>query len=850
MEKTVPGRLLAALQDLTEDEFKKFKEMLLMFVVSETYHLSRHIPWGLLKKADDACSIADLLLQYYGEDCALEVTVRVLRASGCKGRALRLDATREIALQGENIGGTFESSEKYYTSCLLCSMTLPEKNWPEIVWDPGRNREIYRLDVTEAGSIRCGITDLMFDIKKAVTITYHFDSWSGYMDEVKRADLMVAGPLLNIQAEPVEAVAAVHFPHFLCLAGGGDNGVRIAHFNKGTMILRRPDRVEGFHVILYNLRFSPCAVVLEKSWLKQEIKVHAIVLLYQQPKYLNSMLHLYVLPSDSSLKKAVYGIEDILCSRRLLKPPGTRYPLKFGSRLFLSTSDGSKVFSEEVVFKYTSPGKMQELFFLDVRQMKDELELNLMEEKQDVPVWTARVRREELLLNPILGKVDQPSKETRVPESVGQGSMHGDCSPDIGDISGLAGGRTQATAVPSGLDEQRMETKIDPEPSEECPMCSSLCSKASPEKIWPTVVQDPKRRRKTYRLHVTEACSIRCGITDLIFDIKTAVTITYHFDSWSGYMDDIRKAHLTVAGPLLNIQADPADAVVAVHFPHILCLAGEDPYQVSIAHFTEEGMILEKPDRVENFHVVLYNPKFSLLGAICKIPFLKQKIKVHAIVLLYQQLRLPYPILHLYLLPNDSSLKQAVHDNEVKWSNRVPKPPGTTRPLKLETCYFVRTSHDVKISPEELILRYLDVDMEQQYLELCARNMEDELELNLIEKNKDASIWTSCVRREELTLDSVQGMQAAVPLEQHFIDRHREALIQWTAAVEGILDMLYGIILDEEQYRAISAKRTNQDKMRELYQLVPSWNRDCKDKLYEAIKKKNKFLIEDLEHQS
>uniref|UniRef100_A0ABM5EIK5 Pyrin domain-containing protein n=1 Tax=Pogona vitticeps TaxID=103695 RepID=A0ABM5EIK5_9SAUR len=500
MAETVPDRLLSALRDLTEDELKKFKEMLLMFVLSESDPHSLQIPLNLLGGADDACSIADLLLQCYGEDRALEVTALTLKTIGCERQRLRLDA-----------------------------------------------------------------------IGNLVPLEQHF------IDRHREA------------------------------------------------LIRRTATVDGILDMLYG-----------------------IIL-------------------DEEQYRAISA-------------------------------------------KRTNQEKMRELYKL-------------------VQIWDRDCR--DMLYEAI------KKKNKFLIEDL------------------------------EGLDEQRMETKIDPEPSEECPMCSSLCSKPSPEKIWPTVVQDPKRSRKTYRLDVTEACSIRCGITDLMFDIKTAVTITYHFDSWSGYMDDIRKANLIVAGPLLNIQADPAEAVAAVHFPHILCLAGEDPYQVSIAHFTGEGMILEKPDKVENFHVVLYDPRFSLLGAICKIPFLKQKIKVHAIVLLYQQLRLPYPILHLYLLPNDSSLKQAVHDNEVKWSNRVPKPPGTTRPLKLETCYFVRTSHDVKISPEELILRYLDVDMEQQYLELCARNMEDELELNLIEKNKDASIWTSCVRREELTLDSVQ-------------EKKRENLIQCT----------------------------------------------------------------------
>ncbi|XP_033025017.1 apoptosis-associated speck-like protein containing a CARD [Lacerta agilis] len=89
--------------------------------------------------------------------------------------------------------------------------------------------------------------------------------------------------------------------------------------------------------------------------------------------------------------------------------------------------------------------------------------------------------------------------------------------------------------------------------------------------------------------------------------------------------------------------------------------------------------------------------------------------------------------------------------------------------------------------------------------------------------------------------------QPPAPPEQHFIERHREALIQRTATVEGILDVLHGDVLDDEQYQKISAKSTNQEKMRELYRLLPSWNQACKDKLYQALKMKNRFLVEDLE---
>nr|XP_056720804.1 apoptosis-associated speck-like protein containing a CARD [Euleptes europaea] len=118
------------------------------------------------------------------------------------------------------------------------------------------------------------------------------------------------------------------------------------------------------------------------------------------------------------------------------------------------------------------------------------------------------------------------------------------------------------------------------------------------------------------------------------------------------------------------------------------------------------------------------------------------------------------------------------------------------------------------------------------------------------------------LRREAERLLSVAGIgkgsgirhpRAILPWREpisvgsHFIERHRAELIQRTSTVEGVLDLLHGRVLDDEQYERISSRETNPDKMRELYRLVPSWDCYCKDQLYEALKAKNKFLIRDLE---
>uniref|UniRef100_A0A8C4WB68 Apoptosis-associated speck-like protein containing a CARD n=1 Tax=Gopherus evgoodei TaxID=1825980 RepID=A0A8C4WB68_9SAUR len=83
--------------------------------------------------------------------------------------------------------------------------------------------------------------------------------------------------------------------------------------------------------------------------------------------------------------------------------------------------------------------------------------------------------------------------------------------------------------------------------------------------------------------------------------------------------------------------------------------------------------------------------------------------------------------------------------------------------------------------------------------------------------------------------------------ERHFVSQHREQLIQQVMAVDGILDSLCGSVLDLEQIQSIRAERSSMEKMRKLYELVPKWDNDCKDRLYQALKEKHRPLVEELE---
>ncbi|XP_053121463.1 NACHT, LRR and PYD domains-containing protein 1b allele 5-like isoform X2 [Hemicordylus capensis] len=427
-----------------------------------------------------------------------------------------------------------------------------------------------------------------------------------------------------------------------------------------------------------------------------------------------------------------------------------------------------------------------------------------------------------------------------------------------------------------GEKEMREEEIEKTEIPEEDPWDIRLCNRCPPEenlsgKIRPEMVWDSQRSLEIYRMHCPEAGSFRCYYSNLIFEVREAVIITYWNDSWNQHLKGEKPSWMIIAGPLFNIQAEPGEAVEAVHLPHFLCLADEDPSQVQIAHFVEEGMSLEKPDSVESAHVVLKNPTFSPRGVIFRVlSSLIKNIRVHAMTLVYQAPDTS-PKLHLYLLPNDRSLRKAVDEHERKCKSwRVQKPPTTRRPLTLGSCFCVQSSSDIEVSPREQMFEYLDSDMDQQYFEVYAEQMQKQLVLNLMEKDTNEQVWDATVRQGDLTFsylhpskgDSscIQTDEPSVgatlerseshPLassELHFIEQHRDQLIQRTTDVEGTLDLLYGIILNQEHYEKITSKGTNQEKMRKLYKLLPGWDCSCKDKVYEALRIKNPFLIADLE---
>ncbi|XP_050812804.1 NACHT, LRR and PYD domains-containing protein 1b allele 2-like isoform X2 [Gopherus flavomarginatus] len=401
---------------------------------------------------------------------------------------------------------------------------------------------------------------------------------------------------------------------------------------------------------------------------------------------------------------------------------------------------------------------------------------------------------------------------------------------------------TGSKAEAMGKQSRKEDPTWDNWRTDKCKLCPR--EEDPSEEISPEIIRGPDGNQETYRVHLPGAGSFHCSETKLGLEVRAAVTVQYRYGFWDQHLSVWSTPKWMIAGPLFSIQAEPAGAVAAIHLPHFLCLRGADTSWMQIAHFIEEGMTLEKPMQVRPFHAVLENPSFSLYGVVWGNRS-KPPILIHSIVLLYWALKMAKTTLHLYIIPNDHSRFKAVDDYEKQCPSRlVSTSLQTHKPLTFDSCYIVSSHANIEVTPKELEFCNIQAECLQSYMEIYTKDIQGGLEFSLVEKINKEPIWEAHVKPEDATL-SVSSVQTQT--DEHFVSQHREQLIQRVMAVDGILDSLCGSVLDLEQIQSIRAERSSMEKMRKLYELVPKWDNDCKDRLYQALKEKHRPLVEELE---
>ncbi|XP_028641762.1 NACHT, LRR and PYD domains-containing protein 1a-like [Grammomys surdaster] len=361
--------------------------------------------------------------------------------------------------------------------------------------------------------------------------------------------------------------------------------------------------------------------------------------------------------------------------------------------------------------------------------------------------------------------------------------------------------------------------------------------------------------RNMYRVQLPMAGSYHCPSTGLHFVVTKAVTIEIEFCAWSQYLDKTSLQHsYMVVGPLFDIKAEKG-AVTAVYLPHFVALQDGmvDTSLFHVAHFQEHGMVLETPARVEEHYAVLEGPSFSPIGVLLRlIPAVGQLIPITSITLIYYHCYLEDVTFHLYLVPNDCTIRKAIDDEEMNDQFvRIKKPPPVDA-LYVGSRYILSGSNEVEIIPKELELCYRSPGESQLFSEIYVEHMGSGIKLQIRDKRHMNLIWEAFLKPGDLrpALPRISSAPKDTLSLLHFMDQHREELVARVTSVDHLLDKLHGLVLSEEDYEAVRAETTNQDKMRKLFSLSRSWNQACKDQFYQALKETHPHLVMDLLEKS
>ncbi|XP_023579180.1 NACHT, LRR and PYD domains-containing protein 1-like [Octodon degus] len=423
---------------------------------------------------------------------------------------------------------------------------------------------------------------------------------------------------------------------------------------------------------------------------------------------------------------------------------------------------------------------------------------------------------------------------------------------------------------------QYPDTRIpteDPEGGEE--RCSTSSFKQIPQSgdlhmetldnkgaIWSTTSPLPlmliDKKRSHWRVHFPVAGYYHWPYTGLSFMVRREVTVEIEFGAWEQFlsMNDLQDTWI-VAGPLFDIKAEQG-ALAAVHLPHFIALQGEhvDRSLFHVAHFKEEGMLIQTPSRVEAHYIVLQNPTFSPVGVLLKIiPAARRLIPITCTTLLYHHIHSEEVKLHLYLVPSDCTIRQAIDDEENRFQfERIHKPPPTSD-LYVGSRYIVSGSGELEIVPKELELCYRSPRQPQLFSEIYVGYFGSGILLEMRHKKDETVIWEALLKPGDLRPIAfllpppVKASPSTpnAPGLQHFVDKHLHQLVTRVTSVDAVLDkLLSGRVVSGEQYARVRAEATKPDQMRKLFSFSPSWNSVCKDKLYEALMEVHPHLIIDL----
>ncbi|CAM4641510.1 unnamed protein product [Lepidochelys olivacea] len=194
---------------------------------------------------------------------------------------------------------------------------------------------------------------------------------------------------------------------------------------------------------------------------------------------------------------------------------------------------------------------------------------------------------------------------------------------------------------------------------------------------------------------------------------------------------------------------------------------------------------------------------FSQLGVLWrKIRSAIKFIHIHSLVLIYRTLSAADVTLHLYLIPNDHSLRKQLH-----------------------FCYW---------SPVE----------QQSYIEIYTRVMEKEIRLHVNGQDDGSLVWEALVRPGDVSLSALSSQTLTGAA---FVGKHRDRMGQ----IQPVLVRLrVAQLLSSEGEEEVRSEQTSRMMNDALLQLVERKGARAQEELYQTLRETDPYLVQDLEQSS
>ncbi|XP_065548199.1 caspase recruitment domain-containing protein 8-like isoform X1 [Lathamus discolor] len=395
--------------------------------------------------------------------------------------------------------------------------------------------------------------------------------------------------------------------------------------------------------------------------------------------------------------------------------------------------------------------------------------------------------------------------------------------------------------------DEELEPDPDADPRLQGNCCS--CTREDLPQVMPEIIREALKHRTTYQAHLPGAGIFQCSITGLGFKVKSAVTITYRYATWSRHLSKVDEEMWVPAGPLFHIKVQPR-VVQEVHLPHFICLAEDvDTSLCSIAHFKSEKMILERPTRVAALSAVLRNPSFSLLGVLWrKLRSTLNSFPMHSLVLIYHQLRSANATFHLYLIPDDNSVKQAIENQEKDWNSKlIPKPPPFS-PLFFGCIYRVTSTDLVVITPEaHLPFCYKSPKEQQLFVEIYINNMAEEIGLIMTNTRDNTEVWRASLRLGDINPPSFAFMNMSGGA---FLKKHKAKLCSRMRQLTILPHLRNANVINSDEEEELQSQKKSVTRNLILLDLIEKKGLEAQEQFYQILRLKDPYLVADLENSS